>query len=92
MSHYLVSVSFTLDRFLLHAIGTELPPLLVCAKEPVPPDEAAGVVAVEVVVMEVVEPGTCMDMHVHVTSGTSGCCITCLLVVLAIFYHMKLCE
>ena len=47
-----------LDGFLL-SVGAELPPLLVCAKEPVPPHEAAGIVAIEVVVMEVMEPGTC---------------------------------
>lgn len=39
----------------------ELFPLLVGAKQPVPPDESAGVIAVEVVVMEVVKTSTCIE-------------------------------
>lgn len=41
------------------ASSTELIPLFVCAKEPVPPSEGAGVVPIEVVVMEIMESGTC---------------------------------
>ena len=48
--------SLTALRFLL--LSTELIPLLVCAKEPVPPAKCTGIVTIEVVVVKVVKSCT----------------------------------
>ncbi len=53
-----MAVKLVLFERLFFVCRTELFPLLVCAKEPVPPDKRAGVVPVEVVVVEIMETST----------------------------------
>lgn len=48
-----------LTSLLLLLLSTELLPLFVGTKDPVPPAECAGVVAVEVVVMKIMKSSTC---------------------------------
>ena len=58
---YAVRALIFFVSFLLASTFTELPPLSVSAEEPVPPSEGAGIVPIEVVVVEVMETGTCMQ-------------------------------
>ena len=59
----LVRVSLFLLFSLFFVSCTEFSPLLVSAEQPVPPDKRAGVVAIEVVVVEVMETGTCKSQE-----------------------------